>query len=169
MQRAFMNRRRAIQNLQNNTFDYRYLVCLVFSHEDEDLVRNHFLPSLEQTLFEQTQTRPDIAIGDDNFRPGFGILNEITRCITDSAVMIAVVSNNFCNSRFCNHEIERAVDLKTPVILAMKERVNEELMTPVLRALFRSTVRVQIINNDNGFALIPTMDNLVTTVLDHVD
>lgn len=40
------NKRNALLNLEANTFEYKYIVFLVFSNEDKDLVRKYFYPLL---------------------------------------------------------------------------------------------------------------------------
>lgn len=163
------NRDRAPLNLRNDTFDSKHIVFLMFSHKDEELVRQYFLSSLNYSISTFIQRQPNIAVGDDDFRPGFNILNEMLQTIQGSAVMMAVVSNNFCESRFCNDEHERAIDLEKPVVLVMAENVDESSMTPVLRDLFRRTVRGQIGVNSDSLVCTPTMEDLFYSVLELIE
>ena len=96
-----------------------------------------------------------VCIGDRFFRPGQTIFSEMIRCLDDSAVFIAVMSKNYCNSDYCRLEIEQARLQGKPIILIFIEEVAQEDMTLVIREVFRKYTRVKFVLQDGVYYLQP--------------
>ena len=96
-----------------------------------------------------------VCIGDRYFRPGQPIFSEMIRCLDDTAVFIAVMSKNYCNSGYCKLEIEQARLQGKPIILIFIEDVAEDDMTLVIREVFRKYTRVKFIVNEGVYQLQP--------------
>ena len=81
---------------------------------------------IQETLETICETDRDlVCIGDRYFTPGQPIFSEMIRCLDDSAVFIAVMSKNYCNSDYCKLEIEQARLQGKPIILIFIEEVEE--------------------------------------------
>ena len=82
-----------------------------------------------------------VAIGDRYFRVGRSIFAEIIRMLEDCAVFVVVLSKNYCFSDYCKHEIEQARLMRKPIVIIMKEVVDEGDMNGVIRETFKHFTR----------------------------
>ena len=94
-----------------------------------------------------------IAIGDRHFRLGRSIFAEIIRLLEDCAVVVIVLSTNYCNSGYCKHEIEQARLMRKPIVIIMKEFVEESEMNGVIRETYKHFVRATFNFEEDGFKL----------------
>jgi hypothetical protein len=107
-----------------------------------------------------------ICDGDHNLRPGFYVLDETILCIQRSAVVIVVVSNHFCQSNYCDTELFQAYNLKKPILLIFKEKVEEDRMGPVMKLLFKQNVRVLFEENNGAYILKNTWEYVGKSIID---
>ena len=87
------------------------------------------------------------------------------RCLDESAVFIAVVSKNYCNSEYCKLEIEQAHLQGKPIILIFIEEVKEEEMTLVIRQVFRNNTRVKFVFEEGHYRLQPDRDHVCKSIM----
>ena len=67
-----------------------------------------------------------VSDADLHFVPGVNVFREMRRCVGESAVFVAVMSANYCDSYHCQLEISEARTTGKPIILIFKEHVAEE-------------------------------------------
>ena len=60
------------------------------------------------------------------------------------------MSENYISSDYCNLEIEHARLKNKPIVILMKEKVNENDMNAVTKELFRHFTRVSFICGEDG-------------------
>lgn len=146
-----------IRELQANRFPKQNLAFISFCSEDDYIVTEKILPTLQRTLQTIVQTDHQlIAKGDAIFRPGFPITEEIVKGIDEAAVIIFAVSRNFCGKQWCQEELRQAYDHHKPVIMIMLEKVETELMDGVLKRLFLRYTHARWLTSDkNGDHLEP--------------
>ena len=94
-----------------------------------------------------------VAIGDRHFRLGRSIFAEIIRLLEDCAVVVIVLSTNYCNSEYCKHEIEQARLMRKPIVVIMKEVVDENEMNGVIKETFKHFTRATFSFEEDGFKL----------------
>ena len=94
-------------------------------------------------------------IGDDCFRPGHSLFTEITRCLDNCALVVAVMSLNYCKSYYCKQEIEQARIMGKPMIMIFIEDVDEKEMSEPMKEVFRNFARVKIVDVGDGFKSEP--------------
>ena len=82
-----------------------------------------------------------VAIGDRYFRLGRSIFAEIIRMLEGCAVIVVVLSKNYCHSEYCKHEIEQARLMRKPMVIIMKEFVEENEMNGVIKETFNHFTR----------------------------
>ena len=67
--------------------------------------------------------------------------------LDECAVVVVVLSKNYCASEYCRLEIEQARLMRKPIVVFMKELVNENEMNAVVKETFkhftRATFRVE--------------------------
>ena len=102
---------------------------------------------------------------DMHFHPAKTILSEIFRCVGQSEVFVAVVSKNYCESRYCRYEIEHAHLLERPIILVFKEHVPEENMNLICKEVFQTFTRVQFVYENEQPVLKPGWQQLCDSIL----
>ena len=91
-----------------------------------------------------------VCIGDRYFRLGRSIFGEILQCLDDCAVVVVVMSTNYIRSEYCNLEIEHARLKNKPIVILMKEEVNQDDMNAVTKQIFRHFTRVKFIYDEAG-------------------
>ena len=91
------------------------------------------------------------------------------RCLDDSAVFIAVMSKNYCNSDYCKLEIEQARLQGKAIILIFIEEVAEEEMTLVIREVFRKYTRVKFVFEGGFYKLQPDWKCVCESIIQLMD
>ena len=102
---------------------------------------------------------------DVHFHPARTTLSEIFRCLKLCEVFVAVVSKNYCKSRYCQYEIEHAHLLAKPIILIFIEHVPEDNMNLITKEVFETFTRVQFIIEDGQYELRPGWDQLCESII----
>ncbi|XP_045170933.2 toll-like receptor 1 [Mercenaria mercenaria] len=160
-------RMKFLMNLHAGQGQYEFAAFLSHSSDDTDFVENYLLDKLNENL--QLMTGIDrnlVCTGDAYLRPGFLILDEAARCIERASAFIVVVSDSYCTSAYCHNEIDLANRLNKPIILMIKGHVDENLMMPTMKMLFKSNVRVLWTLENNEYILKTTWENVCASVLD---
>ena len=73
--------------------------------------------------------------------------------LEDCAVFVVVLSKNYCYSDYCKHEIEQARLMRKPIVIIMKEVVNEEDMNGVIKETFKHFTRATFRFEEEGLRL----------------
>lgn len=156
-----------LQRLKEGEGCFEFAVFLAFSSEDKDFVDNHVDNQLKENLRDMTAIERNlVCTGDVYFRPGYPILDEAVRCLERSSVMLGVVSNQFCESEFCHSELKEAFHLNKPIVLMLKDHVDEHLMKPVMKMLFKSNVRILWTLNNGEHIMKNSWENVCMAILD---
>lgn len=144
----------------------RFPVLLSYSSQDSDFVKEHILQQLQRHLQAVTKlNRHFVCNADDHFIPGHPILKEIFRCISSSEVFVAVVSKNYCSSRFCHYEIEHAYFLKKPIILIFIEHVDVDVMNLVTKEIFETFSRVKFVTENGEYKIHPDWPEICQSII----
>ena len=88
-------------------------------------------------------------IGDTAFRLGKYIHDEIITCLEKSKVVLVLLTNNYCRIKYCMMEFQKATYLDKPVIFMVKDKVDEQLISPAMRLHYNHNTRI-IWTQDNG-------------------
>ena len=110
-------------------------------------------------------SRDLVCIADVHFHPVRTTLSEIFRCLKLCDVFVAVVSKNYCRSRYCQYEIEHAHLLQRPIILIFTEHVPEENMNLITKEVFDTFTRVQLVLENGEYKLQPGWQQLCESVI----
>ena len=102
---------------------------------------------------------------DVHFTPGRKLLSEIFRCLKQCEVFVAVISKNYCSSKFCRYEIEHAHLLEKPIILIFIEHVPKDDMNLITRKVFETFTRVQFVVENDQYKLQPGWEQLSESVI----
>ncbi|XP_045215711.2 toll-like receptor 4 [Mercenaria mercenaria] len=161
------NRKSVLQLLQNGQGKFEFVAFLSYSSSDEEFVENNVFDSLRDNMKLQTGIQRELVCSGDRFlRPGFFVLDKTIRCIEKSAVIIVVLSNDFCTSNYCHNELEQAIQLQRPIILMIKGIVDEELMKPRIKLLYKENVRILWTEQNGQYVLKTTWENVCSSILD---
>jgi hypothetical protein len=146
---------------------YEFVVFLAYSSEDEEFVNVNILHQLNESLKLMTDIdRNLVCIGDLNLRPGFYLHNETNSLLNKASVIIAAVSNNFCNSVNCQNELDQAHVNGKPIILMFIEHVEQELMSLTIKELYQRNVRIVWSHENGEWRMKTTWDNVCTSILE---
>ncbi|XP_045169455.2 toll-like receptor 4 [Mercenaria mercenaria] len=153
---------------QLKTDDEHFLAFVSYCSEDTDFVMSHFVNQLNEEICISTKVRSDhICIGDRYFRPGFPVITEIMTKMEKSAVIIFVISLEFCNKPWCHIEIKEAYELQKPIILIFREEVDLQDMPKLVEKLFHQNTRCKFERDiDGAWRLQPSFHVLASSVIE---
>lgn len=156
--------------IKSGIYKHEYLAFLSYANEDADWVEGSLFPELDGCLSSLTGcSRTLVCTGDQDFQPGFPILNQVRLLIQKSAVAVFVVSLVFCQKNFCQLEFSEAVRLRKPIILIFTENIDPQKMSDELRDTFQVNTRAKIVRwSDNAVMVEPGIPMLAESILDHV-
>ncbi|KAH3747949.1 hypothetical protein DPMN_182385 [Dreissena polymorpha] len=164
--RQHRRRQQTIRRLDNGQL--QFAAFILYSSKDEEFMRNFVYANLEKNLHLKVDSdRELVGFGDKNFKIGHCIMNEIIRCSKASAVIVVVLSDNFCSSDFCLQEFDVAFRVGKPIILMLKGEVDISLAPVAIRDLFNTYVRVLWRIDDYGeYELMTSWDNVCNSILE---
>ena len=112
------------------------------------------LHTFQETLKTVTHTERDlVAIGDLYFQVGRSIFSEAVELLEECAIVVVVLSKNYCNSDYCKMEIEQARLMRKPIIIILKGTVSENDMNTVIKSIFNNFTRVTFKFEDGTYRL----------------
>ena len=106
-----------------------------------------------------------VCFADLHFVPGVNVFREMRRCVAESAVFIAVMSVNYCESYYYQLEISEARTTGKPIILVFIEHVEDEKMDVVMRDIFRNFARAKLVEEDGQYQMYPTWEKLCEAII----
>ncbi|KAL4231081.1 tRNA-dihydrouridine(20) synthase [NAD(P)+]-like protein [Mactra antiquata] len=115
----FRRKRTKQQQRRNNVIELLrqdeeyFALFLSFCNEDVEFVTENVIGPLNEGLQRLVGTdRNLVCLGDSEFRLGQYVHNESLRCIELSTVFLCLVSDSYCNSRYCVEEFDQATQRK---------------------------------------------------------
>ena len=144
-----------------------YLCFVSYSSDDDEAQIRQINARIKKSLQEIIRTdREVLCENSEHFNLGFPIINEVMRCIAESCVGLFIVTNNFCQSHWCECELRETYDLKKPIILIFKEEIDERDMSPLMLKIFRKFTRAKIIESgDVQVEMIPDVKQLSNSII----
>ena len=106
-----------------------------------------------------------ICFGDLHFKPNEMTCKEVTRCLGEPTVFVAVISNSYCESDFCQMEIEEAKTSGKPVILIFMEHVSEDKIGMIIRQIFRNFTRIRFIRENGELQIEPSWPHVCEAII----
>ncbi|XP_060598651.1 protein toll-like [Ruditapes philippinarum] len=169
--KRMLKRRRQMENVlarfKEGEGQYEFVAFLSYSSGDYQFVQDHVINQLNENLKLVIETdRNLICTGDQYFRPGFTLLDETEQCLDRASVVILLLSDNFCRSSYCQNEFNQAYMQGKPIVLMILGNVEEELMMPSLKSLYRRNVRILWKVDNNEFVLSTTWGNVCNSLLE---
>ena len=159
-----------LQLIEKNEMDTQYLVFLSFSSDDQDFVMENISVPLQERLQEMTKSDRDlVCIGDMHFQIGRPIHDEMFLKLSESAVILFVLSPHFCSSHYCRMEFDFALQLNKPIVLMIKDDVDPREMVPSLREMFYKRTRILWERQDNEYRLKTTWTNVCNSILELIE
>ncbi|XP_052273197.1 leucine-rich repeat-containing G-protein coupled receptor 4-like [Dreissena polymorpha] len=163
------NRVNVLRRLRAGDGDCEFAVFFAFSNKDDAFVSEHVVEPFRYHLKRAVKTdRNLLCVGDENFRFGRSIHDEAISCLRRSMLLVVLLLNDYLNSGYCKLEFDLALQLGKPVILMIKEQVNEELMSLSMSMLYRTNTRILWTRRGDNYVLKSTWDNVVKSILDTI-
>ncbi|XP_045212307.2 toll-like receptor 4 [Mercenaria mercenaria] len=127
----------------------KFVVFLAYCSKDAEFVLKKIYEKLNLKLLQLLKDTayvndPDhlIIIYDKHFLAGIDI-DEICRvAITESHVTVAVVTDNFLESSWCNLEVKMAISSKVPLLPLFITKCDPKKLTGFLRVVYEEKVRL---------------------------
>lgn len=165
--RKRLKRHQLLQNIEHGEGEYEFVVMMSYNNLEEDFVRHNVLDPLNTTL--QTLTGVDrnlVFTGDEHFRPGFLLNNEIASSLERVSLVLLLITTEFCTSGYCLSELDQAWIQRKPMILMFKDEVDEELMTPIMKTIYKKNTRILWALEDGEYVLKTSWDNVCNAILE---
>ncbi len=90
------------RKIEKDEYEFKYPIFLSYSSLDDGIVLNELYEHLQHHLRVFCRTdRELVCIGDRHVRPGRWICDEVSRSLEMSALLVVVMSNNYCHSDWC--------------------------------------------------------------------
>ncbi|XP_053387136.1 toll-like receptor 8 [Mercenaria mercenaria] len=148
--------RRFLQKYQNNQIKENFLCLLSYFNTDSTVAIEHIYKNMNETLKEITGPESDsVCIVERHFRAGAEIVAEIMRFVSESCVIVFIVSKSFCQSSWCCLEIKEAYEQQKPIVLIFCEEVDENEMPAHLKQMFQRCTRAKLVKQDEEFTVQP--------------
>ena len=146
-----------------------YVVFVAFSGEDELFINTNVIPqltdNLQSKLGEAAFMKP-LCTGDTMFRVGKYIHEEIMVCLDNSMVMLVLLTNNYCRSRYCMMEFQQALCLDKPVVFMIKDKLDETLMAPAMRQHYNNNARILWAKERDEYVLKSTWTRICESIIE---
>jgi len=107
-----------------------------------------------------------LCIGDTAFRLGKYIHDEIITCLEKSKVVLVLLTNNYCRSRYCMMEFQKATYLDKPVIFMVKDKVDETLMSPAMRLHYNQNTRILWTQENGQYVLKSSWTHICESIIE---
>ena len=144
----------------------QYIVFLSFSSEDALFIDSNVVPPLTRTL--QGRVHKDIkplCVGDTAFTLGRYIHDEIISCLEKSQVLLVLLTNSYCRSRYCVMEFQNAIQLERPVVVMTTDKVDVTLMTPMMSHHYNINTRIIWTKRNGDYVLKCSWDKICDSIL----
>nr|UTM63743.1 sP-TLR5 [Cyclina sinensis] len=147
-----------------------FVVFLSFSSKDDEFVNNNVIGPLNEHLQNMIGDNRDLVCeGDRNFRLGRPIHDQISELLKRSSVVIVVLSNNYSLSVHCRNEFDQAFMLEKPIVLMIKDEVDTECMTPLIRDIYDNKTRILWKRENGEYVLKTSWENVCRSIIELVN
>jgi len=122
-----------------------FIVFLAYCSTDSEFVLQYLYPKLEDKLrgmLQEHDANKLIVIHDKHFLPGMPISDIICEAIEGSYVTVAVISDQFVNSAWCDFEVKTAYTTKVPIIPLYISKVDRTQLGGIFKLLYDTKVRL---------------------------
>jgi len=122
-----------------------FIVFLAYCSNDSEFVLQSLYPKLEEklrALLKEHDANKLIIINDKHFLPGMPIGDIICKAIEQSFVTVAVISDQFVDSVWCDFEVKTAYTTKVPIIPLYISKVDREKLGGIFKLLYDTQVRI---------------------------
>ena len=168
MRRRIRERKRQhyFATLQNDVNHKNIIFCLFCTKDLEFLVK-HVSQVFTDTF--RNITGMDANLFSDNFKGykiGFPLINEADRCIRQAHVIAFLVSHASCECKRCLCELRLALHENKPIVVILKEQMDENKMPPIVRLLVRTTSKASFVRRQQNLYLSPSPKKFCNIILD---
>ena len=162
-------RQQAMCDIKHDQFRYKFVAFLLYHLDDGDVVLDHVNPHLNNTFSQITDVdRNFVCFGDIEFRPGYSIFNETHRCLTESAVIVAVVSQCFCTSIQSCNELEQAIAMQKTIFMLQTEVIPDDIIQPVVKELCKTCLVAKTEFDNDRLLCVPSMKHVCMSILEQI-
>ncbi|XP_053400757.1 toll-like receptor Tollo [Mercenaria mercenaria] len=161
------NKAEVLSRLRDGENAYEFVAFLGYSSDDENFVNTYVINQMNETLQQIIGiNRNLICTGDKYFRPGRMVHDEIATCLERSCVMVVLISDLYCSSVYCRSEFDQAHIYGKPIVLMVRGHVDEDMMSPAMKQLYRKNARVLWSEENGEYVLKTTWENVCSSILD---
>jgi hypothetical protein len=158
-----------LARLKEGEGQYEFVAFLSYSDGDYQFVQDHVIGKLNENLQLRIETdRRLLCTGDQDYRLGFNVQDETVQCLDRVSVVIVLVSDNFCRDLYCKNVFDRAFLQGKPIVLMRLGNVDEQLMMPALKSLYKNGVNILWEIENGELVLKDTWGNVCSLVLEKV-
>ncbi|KAK3581762.1 hypothetical protein CHS0354_036081 [Potamilus streckersoni] len=137
--------------------------------QDDDIVRTHIHLSLNNLLKQKLNInieRDLVCCGADYFTPGERIMTEIHRCISESLVVVPVITSSFLKSPWCTTECMVALQEHMNIVVLMQEPIDISGANVVITKLLENYTRGSWAIKEGVFEIRPQWNIIIQSIID---
>ena len=155
-----------IATLQNDV-NHKHIIFCLFCTKDLEFMEKHVSPVFTDTFMNITGMDANLFCDSlSGYKIGFPLINEADRCIKQSRVIAFLVSRASCECKRCLCELRLALHENKPIVVILKEKMEEDKMPPTVRLLVRTTNRAKFVRRKQNLYLSPSPKKFCNTILD---
>ncbi|XP_053378723.1 uncharacterized protein LOC128548264 [Mercenaria mercenaria] len=149
---------------------HQFVVFLSYSSKDDDFVYKYVYDPLNEHLRNMIGENRDLVCeGDRDFQLGRPIHDQISLLLKKSSVVVILLTDNYSLSVHCRNEFDQAFMLEKPIVLMIKDEVDADLMSPLIRDLYEKRTRVLWKWENGRYILKTSWENVCTSIVELVD
>ncbi|KAK3581763.1 hypothetical protein CHS0354_036082 [Potamilus streckersoni] len=155
--------------IQKGKNKFKFIVFLPFCSQDDDIVRTHIHLSLNNLLKQKLNInieRDLVCCGADYFTPGERIMTEIHRCISESLVVVPVITSSFLKSPWCTTECMVALQEHMNIVVLMQEPIDISGANVVITKLLENYTRGSWAIKEGVFEIRPQWNIIIQSIID---
>ena len=155
-----------IVTLQNDV-NHKHIIFCLFCTKDIEFMEKHVSPVFTDTFMNITGMDANLFCDSfSGYKIGFPLINESDRCIRQSRVITFLVSRASCECKRCLCELRLALHENKPIVVILKEQMEEDKMPPTVRLLVRTTSKASFVRRKQKLYLSPSPRKFCYTILD---
>lgn len=164
LQRTEANR---LELLRQSAAGHEFAVFLSYSSDDQYFVKEHIYDQLNEALQSRLDINRDLVfVSEMHMRAGVSIKDGIRDAFARSAVLLFILTDSTVDSEWCIFEFHEALDIGKPIVIMVKDIVNEDVLPEQIKTFFANNTRIFWKKDDNGEYMLETSwDNVCESIM----
>lgn len=164
LQRTEANR---LELLRQSAAGHEFAVFLSYSSDDQYFVKEYIYDKLNEALQRRVDDKRDLVfVSEVHMRAGVSIKDGIRDAFARSAVLLFILTDSTIDSEWCVFEFHEALNIGKPIVIMVKDIVNEDILPEQIKTFFANNTRIFWKEDENGeYRLETSWDNVCESIM----